>query len=175
MLNVGCCFRPMRLTRPDRQTIFLTQLDPICVDLLERIVPSADPGDDTAAQARLFSTPTGGREPEWDRDWREFVEPDLRRLFQGALDLVQENLKELRPDTDPEHRLLRIPVKNLEAWIHALNQARLALAARHGFEEGDLEGRLEHGDQARALAAFQVHFYGLLQEWFLHELDRPEP
>jgi hypothetical protein len=62
-------------------------------------------------------------------------------------------------------------VKHLEAWIHALNQARLALSARFGFTERDMEDAIPiEGDQ-RALALFQVHFYGFLQECFLRQLE----
>jgi hypothetical protein len=62
-------------------------------------------------------------------------------------------------------------VKHLEAWIHALNQARLALAARHEFAERELEREVPTEGGERALALFQIHFYGLLQEFFLRQLD----
>ena len=62
-------------------------------------------------------------------------------------------------------------MKHLEAWIHALNQARLALAARHDFSERELEREIPAEGDDRAFALFQIHFYGLLQEFFLRQLD----
>jgi Domain of unknown function (DUF2017) len=160
----------MQITRPDRHTVALTQLNSVCCELLRQIVSSADPGESGPARARIFPTPTEGREPEADRDWREYVEPDLRRLFQDALDVVAEDVKGLAPEGRKQAHALRIPVKNLEAWIHALNQARLAIVARNDFAEKDMEGRAPIEGDARALALFQVHFYGFLQECFLQHL-----
>jgi Domain of unknown function (DUF2017) len=138
--------------------------------MLRQIVSSADPGEGGAAHARIFPAPTAGREPDADRDWREYVEPDLRRLFQDALDVVAEDVQRLKPEGRKRGESLRIPVKNLEAWIHALNQARLAIAARNDFSEKDMDGRVPIEGDARALSLFQVHFYGFLQECFLREL-----
>lgn len=160
----------MQISRLDSRTMALTQLNEVCCELLRQIVASADPGEHGPARARLFPKPTGGREPGSDRDWREYVEPDLQRLFQDALDIVGEDVKGLAQEGRKRGYTLRIPVKHLEAWIHALNQARLVLAARHDFSEKDMSGSIPVEGDARALALFQVHFYGFLQECFLREL-----
>jgi hypothetical protein len=160
----------MQISRLDSRTVALAQLNEVCCELLRQIVSSAEPGENGPARARLFPTPTGGREVGADRDWREYVEPDLRRLFQDALDVVAEDVKRLAPEGRKQGYALRIPVKNLEAWIHALNQARLAIAAREEFSERDMSGSVPVEGDARALALFQVHFYGFLQECFLREL-----
>ncbi len=160
----------MQISRLDTRTVALTQLNAVCCTLLRQIASSADPGENGPARARIYPAPTGGREPDADRDWREYVEPDLRRLFQDALDVVEEDVKKLAPEGRRQGHALRIPVKNLEAWIHALNQARLAIAARNDFAEPDMDGRVPVEGDARALALFQVHFYGFLQECFLREL-----
>ena len=75
------------------------------------------------------------------------------------------------PAEDTGDNALRIPVKNLEAWIHTLNQARLAIAARYDFSERDMDKRMSLDGGARSLALFQIHFYGVLQECFLQQLD----
>lgn len=160
----------MHITRIDIRTVALTQLNTVCCEMLRQIVASADPGESGPARARIFPSPTEGREPEADRDWREYVEPDLKRLFQDALDIVEEDVKTLGPDGRKQGFAIRIPVKNLDAWIHALNQARLAIAARNNFSEKDLDGRAPIEGDARALSLFQIHFYGFLQECFLREL-----
>jgi hypothetical protein len=160
----------MQISRLDSRTIALTQLNEVCCELLRQIVSAAAPGENGPAHARLFPKPTGGREPDADRDWHEYVEPDLQRLFQDALDLVGADVQRLAPEGRKRGYALHIPVKNLEAWIHALNQARLAIAARSDFSERDMSGGVSLEGDARALALFQVHFYGFLQECFLREL-----
>lgn len=161
----------MEITRIDSHTLVLSHLNAVCAELLRQIVSSADPGEEGPARARIFQTPTAGREPAADRDWHEYVEPDLRRLFQDALDLVAGDLKQMSVASRRSGQSLPIPAKNLEPWIHALNQARLAITARHGFTERDLDARVPQEGDERALSLFQIHFYGYLQECFLRELD----
>src|SRR3954468_7136636 len=143
----------MEIRRPDPQTIALTGLDPFACALLRQIIPSAAPGDNAAARARLFSSPTRGAEPEFEEEWRNFVEPDLREHFQSTLSLVESDLAALPSEIGAEPAELRIPLDHLDSWINALNQARLALAARHEITEGDMEAELLLGD-ARGFALF---------------------
>ncbi|HYR57992.1 MAG TPA: DUF2017 family protein [Chthoniobacteraceae bacterium] len=159
----------MKIHRPDAKTLVIEEIDSLLGELLRQIPASADPSGSEAATARLFPTPTGGREPKEDAEWRELVEPELRELFLDAVGVVQEDLKKFV--AAPESRTLRLPMKHLEAWIHALNQARLALTARHGFTDRELEREVPMEEGERALVLFQVHFYGLLEEFFLRQLE----
>ena len=159
----------MTIERLDRHTVVISRIDPLVSQLLQKIVSSADPGEDPRVVGRLYSSPSGGREPDFDRDWTEYVEPDLRRLFQGSLDIVREDVARLTAPARRRDGALHIRVENLDAWIHALNQARLAISARHDFTEDDMNSRAPVEGDARAQALFQVHFYGFLQECFLRE------
>ena len=161
----------MHLHRADRQHMELGQMDFLCCQFILQIVPSASATDDPAIQHRLYSQPTGGREPEFERDWKEYVEPDLRNIFKSAQEIVEADLQNFEPADSGESSTLRIPVKNLDAWIHTLNQARLALSARYDFSEEDMEKPVALGGDARGLALFQVHFYGFVQECFLQQLE----
>lgn len=161
----------MKIHRLDAKTIALEEIDGLIAELLRQIPASADPTGSDAATQRLYPTLTEGREPEADADWREYVEPGLRELFLDAVSLVREDLKDFPAKEPGEYRTLRLPVKHLDAWIHALNQARLALAARHDFAERELEHEIPTEGGERAFALFQVHFYGLLQEFFLRQLE----
>ena len=160
----------MEIQRIDPQTVGLTGLDPFACALLRQIVPSAAPGEDPAARARLYSSPTGGAEPEFDEEWQEYIEPGLREQFQTNLSLVETDLAALPAQGSEDAAVLRIPVDHLDSWINALNQARLALAARHSITEEDMESELLLGD-ARGFALFQVEFYGSLQFCFIRELE----
>ena len=60
---------------------------------------------------------------------------------------------------------LAIPSTHLEAWLNALNQARLVIVEESNFSEADLDHR-EPPDLAtrRGLSLLKIHFYGHLQE-----------
>src|SRR4051794_38729359 len=107
----------MEIHRLDPQTVALTGLDPFACALLRQIVPSAAPGESSAARARLFSSPAAGAEPEFDEEWHEYVEPDLREYFQTNLSLVETDLAQLPPEGSEEIASLRIPVDHLDSWI----------------------------------------------------------
>src|SRR5690606_35522168 len=103
-------------------------------------------------------------------EWKEFVVPEMRDRFQSAIDTVRDDLSGFPESGTGDEFSLVFPTAHLEAWIHSLNQARLALAARYEITEEDMESIPMSGD-ARALALFQIHFYGYLQERFLAELE----
>jgi hypothetical protein len=162
----------VQITRPDEKTVLLSRLDALLSELLRRIPKSADPGDNAAARARLFSQPTHDLgEKELLTDWREFVEPELARLFLSALEVIEGDLQKLRVDKMSGEATLSIAASHLENWIHGLNQARLALSARYEFSEQEMEHTLPLSGDPRAMALLQIRFYGILQELFLRELE----
>jgi hypothetical protein len=59
-----------------------------------------------------------------------------------------------------------------DAWLNALNQARLAIAATYQFSDRELcdHYRSPLGSR-RDLSLFQVNFYGFLQEFILREME----
>lgn len=141
-------------------------------ELLRRVPEGADPGDNAAARSRLFSAPSHEpAEGELVEDWRQYVEPELRRLFLTTLEVIEGDLQKLQIDKRNGEGSLVIPLRHLESWVHGLNQARLALAARYDFSEREMERLLPPGSDPRARALLQVRFYGLLQELFLRELE----
>lgn len=154
----------------DEKTIALEDIDLMCAALLTNLPLRADPDGDAKAEARLFSSPTHGADAETDADWKEYVEPDLRRLFQDAVDVVKGDLAGFpTAEAEPPYGL-PLPVAHFEAWVHTLNQARLALAARFEFTERDMDHRIILDTDERSRALLEVRFYGLLQEFFLHQL-----
>lgn len=161
----------MKITRLDEQTIAIGPLDLFSTELLHQIHLAADPAGHPAAHDRLYPSPSGGAEPALDDEWSDFVHPDLADLFATSIEVIQSDLADFPPALPAaDHHVLHLPIKNLEAWIHGLNQARLVLAARHGFTEHEMDGPLGVEEGERSLALFQVHFYGWLQECFLRLL-----
>jgi len=151
----------------------ISELDPFLAELLRQIPDSTRTEGAEPAQQRLFSLPAQTSEREICAEWKVYVEPELRRLFQTATETVATDLQQLNGSTKPfANCTLRIPTQNAEAWLNALNQARLVIAAKYNFSDVDLcdHYRSPIGSR-RDLGLFQVNFYGFLQEFILHELN----
>jgi hypothetical protein len=154
-------------------TIEISEIDPFLAELLRQIPVSANPEAVPAAEQRLYSAPAGPNEKELCAEWKVYVEPELRRLFRSATETVASDLEQLAEQGKPfANRNLRIPLEHSDAWLNALNQARLAIAAKYDFSEAELCDyyRSPIGSR-RDLSLFQVNFYGFLQEFILREME----
>jgi len=156
-----------------RNQIEVSELDPFLAELLRQIPASANPEGAPAAEERIFSSPTNGTEAEFRAEWKTYVEPELRRLFQTATQTVAADLEQLNGNEKSlANRTLRIPTKPAAAWLSALNQARLVIAAKNDFTETELNDHLHSPiGSRRDLSLFQVNFYGFLQEFILREME----
>lgn len=151
----------------------ISELDPFLAELLRQIPDSTRPEGVEAAEKRIFSLPADPADKNLCAEWKLYVEPELRRLFRSATETVAGDLKMLNGNVKPfANCTLRIPTKNAEAWLSALNQARLVIASKYEFTEAELcdHYRSPIGSR-RDLSLFQVNFYGFLQEFILHELQ----
>ena len=162
----------MEICRRNNQ-IEISELDPFLAELLRQIPTSAKPDGASAAEQRLFSSPTNGEETEFCTEWKTYVEPELRSLFQTATQTVAIDLEQLNGNEKSlANRTLRIPAKHADAWLSALNQARLVIAAKNNFTENELNDHFRSPiGSRRDLSLFQVNFYGFLQEFILRELE----
>ena len=162
----------MEIRRHD-DSLEISELDPFLAELLRQVPDSTNAEGNEAARARLFSRPTAESDSEMCAEWKLYVEPELQRLFQTANETVAADLKQLNGKGKPfANCTLRIPKKHAEAWLSALNQARLVIAAKYGFTEAELSDHYRSPiGSRRDLGLFQVNFYGFLQEFILQELD----
>ena len=154
-------------------TLEISEIDPFLAELLRQIPASANPESVPAAEQRLYCAPAGPNEKEFCAEWKIYVEPELRRLFQSATETVASDLQQLGEREKPfSNGRLCIPQEHSDAWLNALNQARLAIAAKYDFTEAELcdQYRSPIGSR-RDLSLFQVNFYGFLQEFILREMD----
>jgi hypothetical protein len=153
--------------------IEISELDPFLAELLRQIPASANPDGVHSAEQRLFSPPSNGKQSELCAEWRIYVEPELRRLFQTANETVAADLQQLNGNEKSfSNRTLRIPAKHADEWLNALNQARLVIAAKNNFTENELNDHFRSPiGSRRDLSLFQVNFYGFLQEFILRELE----
>jgi len=153
--------------------IEISDLDPFLAELLRQVPESTKTGGSDAANERLFTAPAAEAEREIRAEWKLYVEPELRRLFQSATETVAGDLQQLNGSTKPfANCTLRIPTCNSDAWLNALNQARLVIATKYSFTDVDLRDHYRSPiGSRRDLSLFQVHFYGFLQEFILREME----
>jgi len=154
--------------------LVIDRLDIFSLEILRLIPVSANPEGSREAEERLFSSPETV-EGKFTEDWEAYVEPELRHLFQSALETVESGIKsveEIIPEEGGIEYRLRIPWNHLEAWMNAVNQARLVIAAKHRFNSADLEGGLpESIESPRDMALLQIHLYDFLLLSFVQEME----
>jgi Domain of unknown function (DUF2017) len=150
----------------------ISELDPFLAELLRQIPASTSVENSPAARTRLFSPPADSTHKEICAEWKVYVEPELQRLFRTATETVAADLEQLSGNEKTfANRTLVIPAKHADAWLNALNQARLSIAARNEFTDRDLSDNYRSPiGSRRDLSLFQVNFYGFLQEFILREL-----
>ena len=154
--------------RSSEQGWIFEDIDPLIGELL-RGLPGCAAADEEPARRRIFSSPTAGADPEADQEWHENVVPEMRELFQSHVDVVAGDLAAMTEREDSF--TLNIPVENARAWIHTLNQARLALAAKHGVTDDDTAGRRKRHTSAKAFALMQIDFYAMLLSLLLGQTE----
>ncbi len=180
----------MKLRREAGQDsrIVFEEIEPFFLDLLHRIPASADPGKNAAAAERLFGDPVVSEDDDDDfnEDWQTFVEPEIRDLFRSASEIVTGDLQTL-PEASPSaslsewvfdpalfvptEQIFEVPRNHIDAWMTTLNQARLVIAAKQGFGEGEMDEEMQFPPLSeRDLCLFQIHFYDFLQQVLLREL-----
>ena len=159
--------------RRTKDQLEISELDPFLAELLRQIPASTNPEGAEAAEKRLFSPPVKDPERKICAEWKLYVEPELRRLFQSATETVASDLEQLNGKEKPfANCTLHIPTEHAQAWLSALNQARLVIAAKYNFDEGELGDHYRSPiGSRRDLSLFQVNFYGFLQESILQEIE----
>jgi len=148
-------------------SLLLTGLDEFLTTLIRDLPRMGLP--EPCSESRLFPNLTGGRQPEADAEWAEFVRPELEAQFEWNRDRVEEDCEKIRLEGSGVFQLA-IPKENALAWVHSLNQARISLAAKFCFTEEQMEEGFADGGPER-VAMFQMQFYGMLQEWVLSVTD----
>lgn len=162
--------------------VALTGLEPFIVQLL-REIPETGADRDPAVVARLHPAAAEGElQAEVEPDWEEYVRPEMRTLFADARHIVQRDLTKMKAEivapadepVEPTFRLA-IPSKHFDAWLSALNQARLAIGARYHFTEQDMNDRPRFPIASeRDYRLFQIDLYGYVQEMILRRLSGPD-
>jgi len=148
----------------------LRQISAPLAELLRQI-PKIGGVESEAAEARLYPHPSGDEaEDRLRADWKAYVQPGLHELFQSARQVVDADLRGLREEDGSFS--IEFSVKHAEAWINALNQARLAIAAVYGFDEGDISRPWPSQITTESeLALVQIDIYADIQHWLVEMLE----
>jgi hypothetical protein len=158
----------MWVARVDEGFVF-GDLTPAGVETLKG-VPMLIESADARVRARLL--PETCDDGDAEEHWRRHSVPELERLFLSRAQLVRRDLAGLRPMPQGEHKLLLIPDAHANAWLAALNAARLAL-----YELAELTAELlevdgfakANGKQQEAL--LRIHLLAEIQSVLLGDFE----
>jgi len=189
----------MRLSLLPDGIISFTQMHPLEANALLSIPQNADPTEIPEAEDRLYPRPLdessrGDVDPieaiVTEEDWKEYVVPELRELFDGSMERVKESLKQLGPapqeklddddeddeddeDDDAEKKsspanfALKISTEIAEDWYRAMNQARLVMSQKSLWIDG--KGNLHGPLISQIHYEIYAHIQGWLVEYVLSE------
>jgi len=142
---------------------------------LKRVVASADTEGCEAARGRIYpggpveskdASDTEGSE----RDWSEYVIPDLKQSFGTALDVLSKDIENADSEAGDDGELsyrIPVPADHTDQWYSALNQARLVLATRYDLPITDAELVEPESIDERWIAMAQSDLYAFVQSFLL--------
>lgn len=154
--------RHLRVQADGPNRIRLSGVDPVLLDCLQNLPEILAQREAPGVRERLFPNPTAG-ETETNRDWQRIIAPELRHLFASAGETVMGDLVSLAPD--PQHRhhyQITFAADHLNAWMSALNQARLILGELYHVTETDMNRAEFDPDNPKDIAVFRIHVLGYL-------------
>ncbi|MFK7741020.1 MAG: DUF2017 family protein [Planctomycetota bacterium] len=158
----------MWAARVDEGYVF-GDLTPATIETLKG-VPMLIESSDRRVRERLL--PKTCTEEEDEAHWREHAVPELERLFASRAQLVRRDLEQLRKIPDTVNYVLLISDEHTNAWIAALNAARLALyvlndmTAEHMEEDGFLKATPKQQE-----AALRINLLAEIQAVMLGEYE----
>ena len=157
----------LRVQPDGPKNIRITGIDPVVLDSLFALPEILELRDKPGVRDRLLPAPTESDEA-LNADWQQNVTPDLRHLFVAASETVLRDLTGVLPDPQ-SHNLQQVtfPTEHLNAWLSALNQARLILGELHHITEADMTATDFELGEPHGLAVFRIHVLGYLLEYLV--------
>lgn len=156
----------MELSVSESGTPTLRKINPHGLEILQDIVRHAS-SQHPLAEARFYPDPTT-QDDVLNEDWKGLVQPELHTSFQAARDVVQADLRRLTKCGQLSAG--EIPLNHINAWLNALNQARLALAEEYQITDVHFSAQLLiNADAERRAAYLKMDCYALLQEWLIQQ------
>jgi hypothetical protein len=161
----------MLIRRLKENSIEFIDIEPLEAELLRQVPGVCESGGDDRSEARLFSDPADSSDSQFLTDWAEYVRPELRHLFISSRNTVKEDLKKLSNLPGRLGRLV-VPRAHSDAWLNALNQARLILATKFNFTDRELSmHQAPKWFSRRDLVLQQINFYAEIQERIIDAIE----
>jgi Domain of unknown function (DUF2017) len=148
-------------------------ISPLLAGCLHELPRILELRDNPAARARLLPPPTS-EDVVINQEWKESVEPDLRHLLVSAGEIISRDLTGLKPSQRlPDCCFVTFPTTHTSAWMSALNQARLILAALANVDEIDMNLPYSQLKGEKVLAVIQISVFGELLDRFVQRELKP--
>jgi hypothetical protein len=161
----------MLIRRLKESSFEFIDIEPLEAELLRQVPGVCENGGDDRSEARLFSDPADSSDSQFLNDWAEYVRPELRHLFISSRNTVKEDLKKLSNLPGRLGRLV-VPRAHSDAWLNALNQARLILATKFNFTDRELSmHEAPKWFSRRDLVLQQINFYAEIQERIIDAIE----
>ena len=161
----------MLIRRLKESSIEFIDIESLEAELLRQVPGVCESGGDDRSEARLFSDPADSSDSQFLTDWAEYVRPELRHLFISSRNTVKEDLKKLSNLPGRLGRLV-VPRAHSDAWLNALNQARLILATKFNFTDRELSmHEAPKWFSRRDLVLQQINFYAEIQERIIDAIE----
>ncbi len=158
----------MWAARVDEGYVF-GDLTPASVDTL-KAVPMLIESADVRVRERLL--PETCSDPEDEAQWRRHSVPELERLFLSRAQLVRRDLAGLRKIAKSQNQVMLVPDAHVNAWLAALNAARLALFVLNDLTAEHLEAEgFATASPKQQEAMLRIHLLAELQSVLLGDFE----
>jgi hypothetical protein len=163
----------LRVQPVDAKHIRISDIEPFLADCLQGLGEILEQRDSPKAHERLFPNPTASDDAA-NAEWQQQTTPEMRHLFVSAGETVVRDLTALKPD-EHETALFAVtfPAEHVNAWMSALNQARLILGEMFSVTEADMNATNLDVRSEKTLAIVRIHLLGYLLQLFV-ELESGE-
>jgi hypothetical protein len=133
-------------------------------------VPMLIESSDARVRGRLL--PETCEDAEAEEHWRQHAVPELERLFLSRAQLVRRDLATLRKMPKSGNQVLLIPDAHTNAWIAALNAARLCLFVLNDLTQDHMEAdAFDAATPKQQEALLRIHLLAEVQSVLLGDFD----
>lgn len=150
---------PLRFTRVDDDRVSLSGIDAVTAACLREVPKILERAKDAPIRERLFLDPVRG-DDRFNEDWRETIVPEIEHLFASAGETLAKDIAPLAKFRGAlSFRQLVFPSSHVEAWLRALNLARIILGTTAKVTEEDYR-TVEFADpkDKKQRAMFRLHY-----------------
>jgi|GEM_PF-776712 len=162
---------PLRVRAVDEKHIRISGIPPLLVFCLRELPHILEKRDTPDARARLFPSPTtlAGKpaltrdDEKINNDWEQIIVPELRHLFVTSGETVARDLVNLEEESAETHsgRVMFAAV-HLNAWMSAINEARLILGELFNVTEQDMNREDLDIEDTKQFAVLKIGALGWL-------------